>query len=138
MFLRSFFIFCIFLVGLGANAETLKSLAQKSTLLLSIADNEALQKKCSLNSEKISVLSQKLKAQIDQKIDRLTENDFKILSHRAETCQNDCSCNIYSLAFETKNKKNEIMTEKASKETAGDRQKCISNIKNICSRVQKI
>lgn len=138
MFLRSFFIFCIFLVGLGANAETLKSLAQKSTLLLSIADNEALQKKCALNSEKISVLSQKLKAQIDQKIDRLTENDFKILSHRAETCQNDCSCNIYSLAFETKNKKNEIMTEKASKETAGDRQKCISNIKNICSRVQKI
>lgn len=138
MFLRSFLTICILILGLGANAETLKSLSQKSTLLLSIADNEALQKKCSLSSEKISVLSQKLKAQIDQKIDRLTDNDFKILNQRAETCQNDCSCNIYSLAFETKNKKNEVMTEKASKETAGDRQKCISNIKNICSLIQKI
>jgi hypothetical protein len=138
MFHPSFLIICILLIGLGTNAETLKSLAQKSTLLLTIADNEAFQKKCSINSERVSMLSQKLKIQIDQKIDRLTENDFKILNHRAETCQNDCSCNIYSLAFEAKNKKNEIMTEKASKETTADRQKCISKIKNICSLVQKI
>lgn len=138
MFHRSFLVISILLVGLGANAETLKSLAHKSTLLLSIADNEALQKKCSMNSEKVSMLSQKLKSQIDQKIDSLTENDFKILNQRAETCQNDCSCNIYSLAFETKSKINDIMTEKASKETAIDRQKCISKIKNICSLIQKI
>jgi hypothetical protein len=113
-------------------------MSQKSTLLLALADDETLQKKCSLNSEKISKLSQKLKAQIDQKIEILSDNDFEILNHRADTCQIDCSCTIYSLAFENRNKKNELLNEKSGQETTADRMKCVSKMKNICSIIQKI
>lgn len=138
MFLRNSLFLLMLLIGLGANAETLKSLAQKSTVLLAASDEVAIQKKCSLTMDKISMLSQKLKSQVDEKIGKLTEADFKILDQRAESCQTDCSCNIYSLAYENRDKKNQVIIEKASKETAGDRLMCIQKIKNICSLIQKI
>lgn len=133
---------CILLFVLPANASTLKSLALLSTAVLVVSDEPSLQKKCKLTPEKISELSQNLKASVDTKIESLTNADFKILSDRAPTCETDCSCNMYSLAFEAKNKKNELvvekLTEKSNHETHKDRMLCVSKIKNICLLLQKI
>lgn len=139
MYLRSLIIFSfVFVIVAKSKAETLQSLAQKSMIVLVLADEVSLQKKCHFKSENVSGLSQKLKSAVDQKISNLTENDYVILSKRAENCQNDCSCTIYSLAFEKKNKPNQLLNDKASKETATDRLRCISKVKNICSVIQKI
>lgn len=139
MFLRSFIIFSVVLfVVAKSGAETLQSLAQKSMIVLVLADEVTLQKKCHFKPENISTLSQKLKSVVDQKISTLTDKDLAILSKRAETCQNDCSCAIYALGFEMKNKTHQMLNDKASKETATDRLRCISKIKDICSVIQKI
>lgn len=86
--------------------------------------------------QKISILSQTLKARIDTKIKMLTTHDFEILNRRSEVCNQDCSCAIYSLAFETRNQQNQVIAEKALKETIGDRKACVSKIKNICQFVK--
>jgi hypothetical protein len=134
--------FLILFFAIPTYAETLKSLALLSTAVLVVSDEPALQKKCKLTPEKISELSQNLKASVDAKIEKLKESDFKILADRAPTCEIDCSCNLYSLAFETKNKKNELqaekLSEKASHETHKDRLHCMAKIKNICAILQKI
>lgn len=88
-----------------------------------------------MSHQQISARSQKLKSQIDQKIESLTENDYKILEKRANTCQQDCTCDIYSLAFEKKEKINEILSQKAAQMTIESREKCAQQIKNICTRV---
>lgn len=142
MYHRSFILLCTLLwcllVSADAQAETLQALAQKSMIILVLADEPSLQKKCHFKPENVSGLSQKLKAAVDQKISNLTEKDFLVLSKRIDTCQIDCSCAIYSLAFEAKNKSNQLLDDKASKETATDRLRCISKIKNICGVIQKI
>lgn len=142
MYHRSFILLCTLLwcllVSADAQAETLQALAQKSMIILVLADEPSLQKKCHFKPENVSGLSQKLKAAVDQKISNLTEKDFLVLSKRLDTCQIDCSCAIYSLAFEAKNKTNQLLNDKASKETATDRLRCISKIMNICAVIQKI
>ena len=134
--------FLILFFTIPTYGETLKSLALLSTAVLVVSDEPVLQKKCKLTPEKISELSQSLKASVDTKIKSLTDADFKILSDRSPTCEMDCSCNMYSLAFETKNKKNELvvekLTEKSNHETHKDRMLCVSKIKNICGLLQKI
>lgn len=115
-----------------AKAETLKALSLKSTAVLAVADSPDLQKKCGLSPQKISNLSQQLKIKIDKKIDSLSTADFEILNNRANTCELNCSCTVYDLAFEAKQKVNKMISDKASKETATDRLKCIESIKNIC------
>lgn len=130
----SFIIIFIAFLGIStAHAVTLKSLAQKSALLLAVADSEVLQKKCNLSSVDISGLSQTLKADVDAKIQSLTEKDFKILDNRTSTCQNDCTCSIYALAYEARNKENAKMKELAVSLTQKDRLKCTEKYKNICS-----
>ncbi len=86
--------------------------------------------------QKVSIMSQSLKIKIDSKIEKLTPTDFAILNTRAETCEQDCSCTVYSLAFELKGQQNQLMSAKATKETAIDRKKCVSKIKNICQFIQ--
>ena len=86
--------------------------------------------------QKISILSQTLKMRIDEKIKTLSTHDFEILNQRTETCEQDCSCTIYSLAFETRNQQNQILSEKALKETSESRKNCVSKIKNICQFVK--
>ncbi len=130
--------FFILLFALPTYAITLKNLALLSTAVLVVSDDPALQKKCKLTPEKISELSQNLKASVDVKIEKLTDGDFKIIAERAPTCETDCTCNLYSLASEAKNKKNELLSEKASHETHKDRLLCITKIKNICELLQKI
>ncbi len=126
-------IFFLILIGCNfSKAVTLKSLAQKSALLLAVADNEDLQKKCKLTAMDISQHSQSLKAEIDTKIQSLTEKDFTILEGRTNTCQEDCTCSIYTLAYEARNKENMLMKQKAEKLTQADRLKCVQKYKNIC------
>jgi hypothetical protein len=126
------FAFIIFLSFI-AQSETLKNLAHKSTALLFLADNSEAQKKCGLSAQKISMLSQQLKFKVDSKIENLTSKDFEILNHRMNTCALDCSCSIYALAYEARGKDKLFNGDKASPETAADRQKCVSKIKNICA-----
>lgn len=116
------------------NAETvklsLKSLALASSFLLAQSDL-VLEKKaaCYKSSEEISLASQKLKSWVDQKITQLSDEDYKILKYRIGTCEIDCSCPIYSLAFENKDgllspdlKKQ--LGEKASALKSSDHLKC--------------
>ncbi len=139
MFLRSLIIFSIVFIAVAkSEAETLQSLAQKSMIVLVLADEVSLQKKCHFKPENISTLSQKLKSAVDRKISTLTDKDLSILSQRAGSCENDCSCAIYALGFEMKNKTHQMLNDKARKETATDRLRCISKVKDVCSVIQKI
>lgn len=126
----------------SADAETvklsLKSLAQASSFLLAQSDL-VLEKKpaCFKSSQEISLASQKLKSWVDQKITQLSDEDFKILKYRIGTCENDCSCPIYSLAFENKDgilsadlKKQ--LGEKASALKSPDHLKCAETNQMTC------
>jgi hypothetical protein len=132
MFHRNLVIFFILAGSIYLPAETLQLMAQKSNALLVLSDDLRAQKKCKFEISKISMLSQKLKAIIDQKINRLSASDFKILEKRAENCQTDCTCTIYSLAYEVHNKENQAIENKAKTETTADRVHCASRIKDIC------
>lgn len=126
----------------GAPAKTLREMAQTSNLLLvlsdrvSSGDSEVKKRSCGMSYKQISARSQKLKSQIDQKIDSLTEGDYKILEKRIGSCEQDCTCDIYALAFEKKEKPDEILNQKAEQMTMQSREKCAALIKNICKRVQ--
>jgi hypothetical protein len=129
-------------VVVGAPAKTLREMAQTSNLLLVLSDrvssedSEVKKRSCGMSYKQISARSQKLKSQIDQKIDSLTEGDYKILKKRIGNCEQDCTCDIYALAFEKKEKPNEILNQKAEQMTMQSREKCVAQIKNICKRVQ--
>ena len=120
-------------ISLDSKAATLQSLARHSAMLLAISESETLQKECKTNAEKISEASQKLKIKIDEKINSLTSKDYKILSERASNCEKDCTCAIYSLAFEAKEKSDASLAQKASQETAENRKSCTFQIKKKCS-----
>lgn len=128
LFQRRSIFFSVFLIlfSIQLRAETLQSLARKSALLLAASEDEDLLKKCKMSSEKISELSQQLKIRIDNKINKLKSADFQILAIREQTCEQDCSCSIYSLAFEAHNKKNQKLFDKAAAETVQDRKNCVS------------
>lgn len=127
---------------MGTGAKTLREMAQTSNLLLvlsdrvSSSDSEVKKRSCGMSFKQISARSQKLKSQIDQKIESLTEGDYQVLEKRIKNCEQDCTCDIYALAFEEKAKPNEALNQKASQMTPQDREKCVSQIKNICKRVQ--
>ena len=134
MLARSIFLILLSSMYVTAHAVTLKSLAQKSSVLLAISENDDLMKKCKLTHDKISALSSNLQAEIDKKIQTLSNNDFKILDSRSSTCLQDCSCAIYAYAYEARGKSNKEISEQAAKMTAQDRQLCISKIKDICGK----
>ncbi len=126
----------------SAQAETvklsLKSLAQASSFLLAQSDL-VLEKKtaCYKSSQDISLASQKLKSWIDQKIAQLSDEDYKILKYRINSCETDCSCPVYSLAFENKDgilpadlKKQ--LEDKASTLKSADHLKCAETNQLTC------
>jgi hypothetical protein len=88
----------------ASNSEgrfTLKDLAQASSFLLWQSELVLSGKSaCFQNSMEISTASQKLKSMVDEKIGKLSKNDYKILKNRIKNCNVDCSCPIYQLAFE--------------------------------------
>lgn len=120
----------------------MREMAQTSNLLLVLADrvsssdSEVKKRSCGMSFKQISARSQKLKVQIDQKIESLTAADYKILEKRINSCERDCTCDIYALAFEKKEKTNEALNQKAVQMTAKDREQCVAQIKNICQRTQ--
>ena len=118
------------------SAETLKSLAYRSTVILALSENDTMAKACQVNAEKISVLSQKLKVKVDKKIDELGPSDFKIINTRAKNCELDCSCSIYALAIETSGANNVIIERKAATETTTDRRRCVKSWKDYCQLIK--
>lgn len=134
-------LFTISFFSFNSQARTLQSLAQLSNALLVLAEHAtpaASKKSCNLSSQQISEKSQALQALIDEKAAKLSEGDFKILSQRADTCDKDCTCDIYAYALEKRERPNQVITDKASKTQITDRQKCMSQIKNICSQVKAL
>lgn len=135
-----FTLLSLSLVTTNAQARTLQSLAQLSNALLVLADHslpKANSKSCNLSSQQISEKSQSLQALIDEKATKLTEGDFKILSQRAETCDKDCTCDIYAYALEKRERPIQMISDKATKTQMADREKCMRQIKNICAQIKK-
>ncbi len=135
--LLSFFIVMVF-SSAEVVAKTLREMARTSNVLLVLSDrlgsddSEIKKRSCGMSYKQISARSQKLKSQIDQKIDSLTPGDFRILEKRIGSCEQECTCDIYALAFEKKEKENEVLNQKAAQMTQQSREKCMSQIKNIC------
>jgi hypothetical protein len=136
---------CLFILnfaGTGLSAKTLREMAQTSNLLLVLServgsgDSEVKKRSCGMSYKQLSARSQKLKSQIDQKIETLSANDYKVLERRIGSCEQDCTCDIYALAFEKIDKPNEALNQKAAQLTIENREKCVAQIKKICSRVQ--
>ena len=127
-------LLALFLVTTTAQARTLQSLAQLSNALLAQADKPT----CKLSSEKISEKSQALQAMIDEKSAKLTEGDFKIINARAETCDKDCTCDIYAYALEKREKPNQVISDKAAKTQIADRIKCATQVKNLCAQIKAL
>lgn len=136
----------VFLAASVTSAKTLKEMAQTSNLLLVLADRSQTQgaqqdpqiqkRSCGMSYEQISARSQRLKSKIDQKIESLTEGDFKILNTRVASCEHDCTCDIYALAFEKKDKPADVLNQKAAVLTPKDREKCVQKLKKICDRAR--
>lgn len=130
------------LAALNAEGKTLREMAQTSNLLLVLSDrvssedSEVKKRSCGMSAKQISARSQKLKSQIDQKIESLTEGDYRVLERRISSCELDCTCDIYALAFEKKEKSDEALNQKAEQMTMQNREKCVTQLKNICKRVQ--
>lgn len=128
-----------------ASAKTLRELAQTSNLLLvlsdrlvSESDHEVKKRTCGLSHKQISERSQKLKALIDKKIESLTANDYRILVARENSCQQECTCDIYALAFERKGEVNQVLEQKASQMTLQGRERCVARVRDICLWVSRI
>lgn len=124
----------LFLVTTTAQARTLQSLAQLSNALLAQIDKPT----CKLSSQQISEKSQALHSMIDEKTVKLNEGDFKILAQRAETCDKDCTCDIYAYALEKRERPIQMISDKAAKTQMADREKCMSQIKNICAQIKAL
>ena len=129
-----FTILSLSLFTLNAQARTLQSLAQLSNALLAQADKPT----CKLTSQQISEKSQSLQSLIDEKSARLNEGDFKILNARAETCDKDCTCDIYAYALDKREKPNQMISDKATKTQMADRLKCAAQVKNLCAQIKAL
>jgi hypothetical protein len=62
----------------------------------------------------------------------MEDSDYQLVQSRVKNCEKDCSCDIYLLALEKKEIKNEELEKKSSAITIKDRLKCVSQIQNIC------
>lgn len=132
--------FCLLTVS-KSPARTLQSLARLSNALLVLTDEATTQtsdKSCGLTTQDLSMKSQLLHALIDEKTEKLTPADFRILAERAATCEQDCTCDIYAYALEKREKPIQLIAEKASKTDLNSRKKCLIQMKSICSQVQQI
>ena len=137
--MKIFILFFILTLSIFAKAETLKNLAQASNAFLAISDllldekTQASKLTCQLKIEKISPISQSLKALIDQKIRSLIEKDFQIIEQRLTSCKKDCTCDIYAYALENKDPKiSRNFSVLAETTTASERLKCYKKLNSFC------
>lgn len=115
-------------------AITVKEIAEKSVILLSMTEDQTLIKKCKASLDDVSIKSHDLQAQLEVKVLTLTDADIRLIKKRSQTCEKDCSCSIYALVLEKKNLTDKVVTQKAEKITADDRKKCVKKIKDICGK----
>lgn len=136
-----FTLLAISLFSINSQARTLQSLAQLSNALLVLAEQAtptAGSKTCKLSSQQISEKSQTLHMLIDEKSQALTEGDFKILAQRADTCDKDCTCDIYAYALEKRERPIQTIADKAANTQMEDRQKCMAAVKNVCAQIKAL
>jgi len=88
--------------GPNASHWSLRYLARASNSLL-VASNQSLDKQkvvCQIPSQKISELSQNLKALVDVKISKLNDKQKTEIRLHSLTCVDECSCDIFSYYLE--------------------------------------
>ena len=120
----------------SASAKTLREMAIQSSIILAASEHDSVGKQCKLNPDQISKRSQKLKSEVDEKIQKLSDADLKIVEARASICQSECTCTIYGLALQERGFKNPTLERLAATETATDRLQCLKKIKNYCTLIK--
>lgn len=131
--------FAVAAPGSGSSTWSLRYLARASNFLL-VASDAALESQpniCGIQPDQIQKMSLSLKGIIDQKISNLTTRQKQILEKQALTCELECSCDIYSLAYEQQKtqappKALEALNEKASRMDSKARQACARQFKEFC------
>lgn len=111
-------------------------MAIQSAVLLAASENDSIAKQCKLNHDQISKRSQNLKSEVDDKIQKLTDEDLKIIAARVSTCERECTCSIYGFALQERGIKNPTLERLAATETATDRLQCLKKIKNYCKLIR--
>lgn len=140
-------LFFLLILTSISNAQTpnygkwsLSFLAKSSNSLLVISDQILNNEKpvCpQTKSDDLMFMQQKLKSLIDEKIQNLNTIQTEKVITLIETCESDCSCDIFSLYIESFPKKisatkTALLNKKASSVTSEQRLTCAINFKYFC------
>jgi hypothetical protein len=125
--------------GLDVSLWSYRYLARASNVLLVASDQHLANEKviCGINGKNISLLSQALKAIVDEKIRKLTFEQKNQIRSQVGSCQEECTCDLYS---------NLLMIGSSSDDHAamakinavskpygpGERLKCAQNFSQFC------
>lgn len=130
-------LFILISLKVHANADvdpsfwSLRYLARASNFLLA-ANDSLLEKKpalCGLKEGEPAAMSQNLKILIDEKIRSLTARQKQVIHSQIPQCEQDCSCDIFSLYAENNSKLNLKVPN-----TPPDRRlTCAEQFKEFCS-----
>ena len=113
-------------------------MAIQSSIILAASEHDSIAKQCKLKHDQISMRSQVLKSEVDEKIQKLTDEDLKIVAARTSSCESECTCTIYGLALQERGIKNPTLERLAATETATDRLQCLKKIKNYCKLIKQL
>jgi len=137
--MKKFFILFLFLSSMGAQAKettdvstwSLRYLARASNFLLVASDRLLENKKalCGLEKGQPEQTSQNLKSLIDEKIKSLNSNQKSKIKEQAQSCETECTCDIYLLAIEDLPA---AVSIKAQKVLPEQRSQCASKFKEFC------
>lgn len=112
---------------------TLQKLGVASNILLTAADRASTKNKlCGMNSDEISVLSQRLYEMVQGKIEKLSDGDLEVIQSRAKSCKANCTCTIDLLALEAKAIENSDLKMAAAEIDANQRKICLGKVKDPC------
>lgn len=115
-------------------------LARASNSLLVASQQSLNQQKviCGIKGEKVSVLSQSLKALVDEKISKLNENQKHAIRSQAGSCVSECSCDIYSYYLEQSQDPSDraalaLLANAHQKVNELDRMQCARKFSEFCT-----
>jgi hypothetical protein len=125
--------------GLDASHWSMRFLARASNSIL-VASNQSLDQQkvlCGISGRQVSMLSQNLKALVDEKMSHLTTRQKKEIRQHALSCQKECTCDIYSYYFEQSSdpKDKQALTDLSpakEKMTAETRLVCAQKFSEFC------
>ncbi len=122
-----------------AKKWSLKYLARASNTLLVINDHILAKEKaiCSLEKKQLRKVQQNLKIIIDEKIASLKPTQVQDIVQMSETCEQSCSCDIFSYYFEKGTEHQHksyavLAAHKAQATATEDRLQCAKKFKEFC------